>query len=104
MAPRMMFDRTVSDALMDALDGGALAPLLDFVLARPETTDLQLHHSKSRRSRASLYLGLTKVLAVEEQGGAFRFDTHATHEAAGGFEAAWRAWRTRADVVDLGPQ
>jgi hypothetical protein len=91
----MHYDRTVSAALLDALrPEGPLHSLIQWRHADPALRDVQLRKQpKGPASWASLYLGLTSVLDVYEQGGQFRLAAHGTHRAAGRFDPSWGTWQ-----------
>ena len=99
----LSYSRVVSDVLLAALRG----PLSDVVAWRDADLglrDVQLRREpKGRRSWASLYLGLTSVLDIDERDGAFRLRTHKTHATRACFEAGWTSWRTLPELVTVWP-
>ena len=98
----MVFDRVVSSTLLTELsDGGRFHGLLERRASRPDIADVQLRREqRGSRSWASLYLGLTSVLDLDERHGQFRLRAHATHKAAGHFDEAWGQWQDSASLGD----
>jgi len=96
----IVFDRVVSSALLTELsDGGRFHGLLERGASRPDIADVQLRREqRGRRSWASLYLGLTSVLDLDERHGQFRLRAHPTHKAAGHFDEAWGQWQDSASL------
>lgn len=92
----MVFDRSASATLMEALSpGGVLAPLMTRRNGDRFRFDVQLRRDqKGSRSWASLYVGLTTILSVDEHAGWFRLRAHATHQAAGEFPGGWSQWHS----------
>lgn len=95
MTTTLHFDRRVSPDLLAAVrPGGSLDLLAQRALLEPERLDLQFRRSPgSSVSAATLYVGLTGVLTIEERAGLFRANTHATHKSAGSFDDAWATWQ-----------
>jgi hypothetical protein len=91
----LIFDRVVSQALLTELgEHGRFHGLLERRTSRPEIADVQLRREqRGDRSWASLYLGLTSVLDLDEHHGLFRLRAHPTHKAAGQFDEAWGQWQ-----------
>lgn len=92
----MVFDRRASSTLLEALGpAGVLAPLMTRRNGDPFRFDVQLRRDqKGTRSWASLYVGLTTILSVDEAAGSFKLRAHRTHQAAGEFPAAWSQWHS----------
>jgi hypothetical protein len=100
----LYYDRRVSETLLTELSqGGALRFLVE--CARASTVvDLQLRATpKSTSCRATLYVGLTKVLDVHEQGSQFRFSAYTKARHTAGFRPEWAAWVQRDALVSLAP-
>jgi hypothetical protein len=107
---KIWLDRVAHDELVDALKvGQPLRPVIEFRNARQQMMDVQFRRPSGRRSRASLYAGLTRILDVEvlmlkDQDPQFRcFIEHETHREAA---PDWRTWATWASVdrmVELWP-
>jgi hypothetical protein len=91
----LVFDRVVSQALLTELgDGGRFHGLLERRASRPAIADVQLRREqRGGRSWASLYLGLTSVLDLDEHHGQFRLRAHDTHKAIGHFDETWGQWQ-----------
>ncbi len=103
-SPLQAYDRRVSPALLEALRG-PLASLLTFRALDPSLRDVQLRREPwGTRSWASLYLGLTSVLDVDEHAGKFRLRAHDTHKKRGHFDESWTLWRTLDQLVVLWPE
>jgi hypothetical protein len=102
----MHYDRTASAALLDTLrPTGPLHSLIQWRQADPSLRDVQLRKQpKGPASWASLYLGLTSVLDVYEQGGQFRLAAHRTHRSDGGFDPAWAVWQSLDAIAERLPQ
>ncbi len=102
--PLQAYDRRVSPALLAALQG-PLASLLAFRALDPSLRDVQLRREPwGTRSWASLYLGLTSVLDVDERAGQFRLRAHDTHKKRGQFNESWTQWRTLDQLVVIWPE
>jgi hypothetical protein len=88
------YSRVVSDALLDALrPGGPLRQLVEWRDGDLSVRDVQLRREpKGKRCWATLYLGLTSVLDIDELGGRFRLRAHATHRLLGHFDDSWNSW------------
>jgi len=93
----LKFSRVVSQSLLDAVRASGWFGLLLDRVARTPAADLQLRRDGGV-SGATLYLGLTAALTLQERAGAFRLQTHATHRAAADFEPAWGTWQPK-DVL-----
>ncbi len=91
----LRFDRVVSQDLMAELEqGGQFHDLLERRV-KSEIADVQLRRDqRGKQSWASLYIGLTSVLDLDERGGQFRLRAHATHKKAGQFDEAWAMWQS----------
>jgi hypothetical protein len=102
----MVFDRVVSQALLIELgEGGRFHGLLERRSSRPEIADVQLRRDqRGHRSWASLYLGLTSVLDLDERHGQFRLRAHPTHKAAGHFDESWGEWQDPTRLGNLWPE
>lgn len=94
----LRFGRVVSPALLDAVRADGWFDLLLHRVARSAAADLQLRRDGSV-SGATLYLGLTGALTVQERAGDFRLQTHATHRAAAAFDLAWASWQPAAALA-----
>jgi len=94
----LRFGRVVSPALLDAVRADGWFDLLLHRVARSAAADLQLRRDGSV-SGATLYLGLTGALTVQERAGDFRLQTHATHRAAADFDPAWGSWQPAAALA-----
>ena len=104
IAPQQTYDRRVSSALLKALQG-PLSSLLVFRALDPSLRDVQLRREPwATRCWASLYLGLTSVLNVQERAGLFRLNAHPTHKKRGHFDEAWTQWRPLSQLVVLWPE
>lgn len=100
----LVFDRVVSDELLDAVrPGGGF----DTLVERRNTAstvglDVQLRRDqRGTQSWASLMLGLTNVLDLFEQNGRYWLRAHRTHQQAGGFDPAWSSPRSAAELPAL---
>ena len=95
-----LFDRVVSDELLAALEeGGRFHDLVERRVGS-EIADVQLRREqRGTRSWASLYIGLTSVLDLDERGGLYRLRAHATHKKAGHFDEAWAEWQTADELT-----
>jgi hypothetical protein len=91
----LRFDRVASQDLMAELEeGGQFHDLIERRV-KSEIADVQLRREqRGKRSWASLYIGLTSVLDLDERGGQFRLRAHATHKKAGQFDEAWATWQS----------
>jgi hypothetical protein len=91
----LRFDRVASQDLMAELEeGGQFHDLLERRV-KSEIADVQLRREqRGKRSWASLYIGLTSVLDLDERGGQFRLRAHATHKKAGQFDETWATWQS----------
>jgi len=102
-SPLQAYDRRASPALLSALQG-PLSSLLAFRALDPFLRDVQLRREPwGKRSWASLYLGLTSVLDVDERGGRFRLTAHDTHQKRGHFDGAWTQWQTLDELLVFWP-
>ena len=102
---KMHFDRAVSDDLLNALrPGGPLHGAVAWCAQDPDLRDLQLRREpKGPASWASLYVGLTSILDIYEQGGRFRLTAHPTHRQAGGFDGKWSTWQALEELASGWP-
>jgi len=89
------FNRVVSPELLDAVrPAGPFAFLVDRVAEMPEALDVQLRRTPDgSTSAATLYVGLTAALMIEERAGAFRLVAHDTHKASAAFDSDWSGWQ-----------
>lgn len=108
---RITLDRVVDDALLDALKvGQPLRPVIEFRNARQQVMDVQFRRPSGRRSRASLYAGLTRILDVEAlvlkgKDPDFRFFIeHETHKKAAPDWKTWAKWGSLDRMEELWPQ
>jgi len=93
------FNRTVSAELLAELrPGGRFDSLVRYRDELPRFADVQLRRAQGPVCHASLYIGLTSVLNVEERGGMFALSAHKTHRQEGGFDPAWCAFRPAEDL------
>lgn len=100
----LVFDRVVSEALLEAIQpGGDFDTLVERRnQASTPGLDVQLRRDqRGSRSWASLMLGLTNVLDLFEQNGSFWLRVHRTHQDNGGFDPAWQVHRPRAELQAL---
>jgi Restriction Endonuclease associating with ARP len=102
----MAFDRTISPELLAAIGpDGPLGGLLERRHQRPDVLDVQLRRDqKGTVSSASLYVGLSSVLDLEELRGRFRLKGQASHRQAGGFPERWSEWHTAAELASGWPE
>lgn len=105
MNPDILFDRRASDTLMDVLSApGPLNGLIQRCLSNRTLLDVQLRREpKGARSWASLYVGLTTVLSVDELNSKFRLRAHKHYVATAGFDDAWREWSDLAGLIHRWP-
>lgn len=96
MGEDMRFDRSVSDALLEVLSGGAGAALV----ARAQEQggeplfDLQLRSEpKGTASWATLYYGMTALLNLHERRGRFQLTAHPEYMALDSFDPEWSRWQ-----------
>lgn len=88
----MYYYRLVHEELLEALaEGGSLHELVALVRDDPDL-DLQLRADpKARRSWATAYVGLTKILdVVMVAGGGVRLSAHLTYSGLPSFDPSWR--------------
>ena len=86
------YGRVVSPALLAALQD-PLSGVFRWRDTDRRLRDVQLRRQpKGSRSWASLYVGLTSILDIDELGGRFRLRAHATHQLNGGYGSSWPAW------------
>lgn len=101
----VVFDRLVSPALESVL--GPRGPLRGLVVRSLSSNglfDLQLRaNPKSKTSWASVYVGLTAVLHVEDSGGGFRLRVHKTHQRTAASDAPWEQVLTRDELSNWAP-
>ena len=94
------FDRRVSDALIDAMsDASGLGVVVDFRSEDPMRCDILLVGTSDRESRASLYVGLTKVLDIRERRGRFRLTAHKTYSSFGSFDPEWQHHQELSEIA-----
>lgn len=102
--PIIVFDRVISDSLEAALsDSGVFRPIVERTLPTASGLDAQLRRPSVGESVLTIYAGLTAILEVRERRGTFRFGVHETHAAAAGFDEAWRAERSQAQIASIVP-
>lgn len=103
MSDDLLYARTVSQPLLDALTG-PLAGLLDWRRCDLALRDVQLRREpKGTRCWVTLYLGLTSVLDVDELKGRFRLRAHTTHRQAVPNDVPWSSWLSAAELEGVWP-
>jgi hypothetical protein len=98
------FNRTVSSALLTEIrPGGSFEGLVSRCAQLPELADVQLRRAQEAACHASLYIGLTSVLNLQERAGLFALSAHKTHREQGGFDPRWSTFREPAALSDDWP-
>jgi hypothetical protein len=92
----MRFDRRAPEELMNALRPNRFAhSMVEYGRSGAYWLDLQLRGYENKpEKRATLYVGLTKVLdLILHPTKGFRLDAHATHASGNnGWDGDWRTW------------
>lgn len=102
----LVFNRVVSDALMQELgEGGRFHEFVARALDEADVVDVQLRREpRGRRSWATLYVGLTSILDLDERAEQYRLRADATHRAKGGFAPGWNTWQSASHLAASWPQ
>ena len=97
------YDRRVSEEFLELfVPGGVLQNLTEYARKAPYPVDLHFRRDiKSDAQRATLYVGLEKVLDVHWRRGMVGLVGHRTRATDHGFDAAWGTWMPTAAVASF---
>src|SRR5688572_17582575 len=98
----MRYDRRVSPEFLAVFaNGGLLNTLVEYARLAPYPVDLQFRRDlKTDAQRATLYVGLEKVLDVHrDRRGHIRLVGHKLRAVEHGFLAEWGVWMLEEDVL-----
>jgi len=96
----MRYDRRVDAAFVELFRGGGLyGSVTEYAREARYPVDLQFRREiRADAQRATLYVGLQKVLDIEWRDGEVRLTGHSRLARRCGFRSEWSAWTSQADA------